>query len=127
MKKIAFILAVTLTFAVTSCSKESKINRKIQGEWKGVTIDDQAVQSGESYTMSFSKSEKDTGTGTSTYSGMFGTYTTSFTYTIVEDKMTSVTTIGNSTETEVVTINTYTKDKLEYTNSEGKKSVFEPK
>ena len=127
MKKIAFILAVTLAFAVASCSKESKINRKIQGDWNGVTINDQAVQSGESYTMSFSKSNKNGGTGTSNYTGSLGNYTTSFTYTIADDKMTIVSTFGNSTETETLTVITYTRDKFEYTNSEGEKSVFEPK
>ncbi len=41
--------------------------------------------------------------------------------------MTIISTFAGSSETSVVTINTYEKDKLEWTDSDGKKSVMEPK
>lgn len=127
MKKIIFILVAVASLTLSSCSKEASINRKLDGSWKAVTVDNQAVQSGESLEITFSKDGKDNGTGTSTYSFGSTSYATSFTYTLAEDKLTSVTTVGNTTSTDVVTVNTYTKDKIQWTNSSGEITVLEPK
>lgn len=127
MKKIMFILVAVAAFTVTSCSKESQINKKLEGSWNAVSVDNVAPQSGTTYTVVFSKSEKTTGTGTTSYSSPSLSYSYPFTYTLAEDKMTVVTTIGSSTSTDVVTINVYEKDKIQWTNADGEVTVLEPK
>lgn len=57
MKKImALMLAVTLVFA--SCSKERKLNRKLDGEWTLSTIDG-VPPSNPTATISFNKDKKE--------------------------------------------------------------------
>ena len=77
--------------------------------------------------MVFSKSEKNSGTGTTSYSGSAGSYTYAFTYTLSENLLTMVSTILGQESTETVTIDVYEKDKIEWTDSDGKKTVLEPK
>ncbi len=122
MKKLLFALLAVTVLVSSSCSKEKKINRRIDGSWKEVSYNGVAVPADEQSTITFSKDKKG-GTGTMSYSII----SIPFTYTLVEDKMTIVSTIDGISDTEIVTINTYEKDKLEWTDSDGDKSTFEPK
>lgn len=117
---------VVMTFVVASCSKEAQINKKLDGSWTAVTYDGSAVQNGYAFDVTFSKDKKNNGTGTSTYTiPGFPAVNVSFTYVLVEDKLTWTETSGGDSYT--VTINTYEKDKLQWTNSEGEITVLEPK
>ena len=126
MKKIMFILVAVLALTVTSCSKESQINRKLDGSWTAVTYNGEAVQSGYAFDVTFSKNEKANGTGNSTYTiPGFPSVNVSFTYVLAEDKLTWTET--SSSDSYTVTINTYTKDKIQWTDSEGEITVLQPK
>jgi hypothetical protein len=126
MKKLMFALLAVSVLTASSCSKEKKINRRIDGDWKEVSYAGVAVAAEDQATISFAKDKKG-GTGSVSYSGSGVTFSIPFTYSLVEDKMTIISTFAGSSETSVVTINTYEKDKLEWTDSDGKKSVMEPK
>ncbi len=126
MKKVLFVLLAVTVLVSSSCSKEKKINRRIDGEWKEVSYNGVAVPADEQATISFSKDKKG-GTGSISFAESGVSISIPFTYTLVEDKMTLVTTFAGSSETSIMTINTYEKDKLEWTDSDGMKSVMEPK
>jgi len=127
MRKMMFIMLAVVALTATSCSKEARINRKLDGEWKAVTFEDQAVQDGEAYTLSFSKDKSNDGTGILTYSYSSLSYSQSFTYVLAEDKLTTTTTVGGTTMTETVTITTFEKDKIQWKNSDGEITVLQPK
>jgi hypothetical protein len=63
MKKIIYSTIIVALVTLASCSKDAKINKRIDGTWK-VTIDDgEAVSTGDAITYEFSKSDKKEGTG----------------------------------------------------------------
>ena len=124
MKKTLLILFVVLSVAVTSCSKDATINRRIDGDWKVVTIAGMAPV-GESYTFSFNKDKKLTGNGTLTYSSAAGTVATTFTYTVADQKIT-LTETGVATP-EVLSVSKYEKKHIELIDSQNYVWVLEPK
>lgn len=126
MKKIMFILVAVIALTVTSCSKESQINRKLDGSWTAVTYNGEAIQSGYAYDVTFSKDKDGKGTGSSTVTNPFMPYNDSFTYALVGTQLTMTSTNSNI-DPIVVTINTYEKDKIQWTDSEGKITVLQPK
>ena len=65
MKKILFaVLAVT--FIAASCSKESKLNRRLDGTWNVLTFGGVALPTGATMTLAFDKDKKGKGTYTMT-------------------------------------------------------------
>jgi hypothetical protein len=127
MKKVLFALLAVTVLVASSCSKEKKINKKLDGEWKATTFEGDVIASGESAVFTFTKDEKDNGSGVLTVTDPVISFTFPFTYTIKEDKMTMIYSILGSPDTSVVTINTYEKEKIEWTDSDGAKTVLEPK
>lgn len=123
MKKKLFILLAIIATVITSCSKDAKINRRIDGEWKVVTIAGASIPSDESYTWKFSKDKKLTGDGTYTEVDPTGTYSTPFTYTVGSEKITLIID-GYS---EIFSVNKYEKTKLELIDSSGDVWVLDPK
>jgi len=124
MKKTLLILFVVLSVLVTSCSKDATINRRIDGDWKVVTIAGMAP-AGESYTFSFNKDKKLTGNGTLTYSSAVGTVATTFTYTVADQKIT-LTETGVVTP-DVLSVSKYEKKHIELIDSQNYVWVLEPK
>jgi hypothetical protein len=123
MKKSLFILLAVVATFIASCSKDAKINRRIDGEWKVVSIGGASIPADESYTWKFSKDEKLTGDGTYTEVDSFGTYSTPFTYSVGSEKITLVID-GFST---VLSVNKYEKKKVELIDSDGDVWVLDPK
>jgi hypothetical protein len=123
MKKSLFILLAVVATFIASCSKDAKINRRIDGEWKVVTIAGASIPSDESYTWKFSKDKKLTGDGTYTEVDPSGTYSTPFTYTVGSEKITLV--IDGFSE--IFSVNKYEKTKLELIDSSGDVWVLDPK
>lgn len=123
MKKSLFILLAVVAAFVASCSKDAKINRRIDGEWKVVTIAGASIPSDESYTWKFSKDKKLTGDGTYTEVDPSGTYSTPFTYTVGSEKITLI--IDGFSE--IFSVNKYEKTKLELIDSSGDVWVLDPK
>lgn len=112
MKKLLFIAIISVV-ALASCSKERKLNRKLDGTWMVTSYDGQAMGSGESITITFDKDEKDNGkyTMTSVYSGF--TYTESGTYQLTKDDMITLTS-GN--DSDIMTVTDYSKTDMTVTS-----------
>lgn len=123
MKKGLFIMLTVVSTLVMSCSKDAKINRRIDGEWKVLTIGGQSLDSNESATFEFDKDERKSGDGTFTWVDSFGTTSTAFTYTVADQKIT-MTLDG---EAEVLNVTTYDKTRLEFNDIDGDVWVCESK
>jgi uncharacterized protein (TIGR03066 family) len=118
MKKGLVLMMLAVVFVMASCSKESKLNRKLDGKWNLTKIDGNALPSGYTASITFTKDKK-AGTYSSTYSfaGISGTDTG--TYTLEGD--TKITTKSNATgSTEsTATVTEYTKTTLILTDGDG--------
>ena len=110
MKKVlSLIVAVTLLFA--SCSKERKLNKRLDGQWEVVTVaqDGIAVSPslyGMSMVFAFSKDKKDNGTVTMTYTYMGDSESEKGTYTLDKDEKITIKMESESTE---LTVDDYSK------------------
>lgn len=131
MKRLLFGLLAVTALVMTSCSKDAKINRRLDGEWKVVSYDGEAPESTETETYAFTKTEKLSGTGTYLYSSTSGgssaSITFPFTYTIADEKITLTIDFGSGSESEIMEVITYEKDRMEFKDSDGKITVLEPK
>lgn len=123
MKKALFIMLAIVATITTSCSKDAKINRRIDGEWKVKTIGGFTLEADESYVFKFNKDKKLTGDGSMTYSTPFGAASVPFTYTVAEQKITVV----SDGEADVFSVSKYEKDKLELIDSDNDVWVLDPK
>lgn len=123
MKKVLFMmLAIAATF-ITSCSKDAKINRRIDGEWQVKSIGGYTMESDESYVFKFNKDKKLTGDGSLTYTDSFGSDNVPFTYSVADQKITVVA----DGEAEVFSVSKYEKDKVELIDSNSEVWVLDPK
>jgi hypothetical protein len=126
MKKLMFVLLAAATMMMTACSKENKLNKKLEGTWSlvsrtegGITATAEAM--GMTYTMTFTKVEKDAGTYVSvtTYTG-FPSYTSTGAYTLHEDtQMTSTQSTPTTGSADVLIVNSYSKTDMTVTDTEG--------
>lgn len=123
MKKGLLVLLVAVLAVASSCSKDAKINRRLDGEWKVVTIAGVAPAVDESYTLKFIKEDKLTGNGTFTYTFMGQSSTDAFTYSVLDQK---ITLILNGTA-EIWSVTKYEKDRMEMVDSSGDVWVLDPK
>lgn len=123
MKKSVFILLAIIATITFSCSKDAKINRRIDGEWKIISIAGIAIPVDESYVLKFNKDDKLTGDGTLTETWSTGTFTDPFTYSVSSQKL--ILTIDGTTE--VLSVLKYEKDRLELIESGGDIWVLDPK
>ena len=90
MRKTAFIFLALVALVLASCSKDAKINRTIQGDWKTVSVAGVALEAGESLIWTFNKEDKLTGSGTTTYTFAGVSYTDAFTYSVADQKITAM-------------------------------------
>ena len=121
MKKILFAMfAVAIMFA--SCSKESKLNRKLDGSWNLVTYDGAALATGESEVVKFDKDKK--GKGTLTYTATGSGLSVSFTGTYELDKDEKITITITGSTANVETVVDYSKTDLTIKDTAGKLSVY---
>jgi uncharacterized protein (TIGR03066 family) len=117
MKKVLSILAIAMLFIATSCSKEAKLNRKIDGEWNLVSVDGVAPEAGSSMTIKFEKDKKGTGAVTMTESGGGMSFAIPGTYTLTDDKtITMVLTFFGESTTEIYSVSSYSKKELTMTD-----------
>lgn len=105
MKKFLFLSVAILAFVLGSCSKEAKLNRKLDGKWEITTVNSVAVPAADAYTITFTKDKK--GKGAVVYS--VGALSITGTYVLTEDKTITVTIGGGA---DVMTVSDYSKDKL---------------
>jgi hypothetical protein len=124
MKKlITLTLAVTMIFA--SCSKERKLNRRLDGDWTVSTDDGAALPAGESMTFSFDKDKKDDGKFTETYTDSSGSETYKGTYQLTKDDV--ITLKYDDNDMELLTVKDYSKTELTLTSSYGEALVLKKK
>ena len=110
MKKIAMILAVGL-LTLTACSKEKKVNKRLDGSWNMTAENGVAPEKGSSLVLEFNKDKKE-GEGVSTYTDSKGNVTTTtFSYTLDNNVLT--------TSNGSYTVTTYTKDNLTLVSTNG--------
>ena len=104
-------MMLAVVFVMASCSKESKLNRKLDGKWNLTKIDGNALPSGLSATITFTKDKK-VGTYSSTYSylGLSGTDTG--TYTLEGDTKIIMTSNATGSTANTSTISEYSKTTL---------------
>jgi hypothetical protein len=123
MKKGLLVLLVAVLAVVSSCSKDAKINRRLDGEWTVATIGGVAPEATESYVMKFIKEDKLTGNGTFTYTFMSQSYTDAFTYSVLDQK---ITLILDGTA-EIFSVTKYDNDRMEMIDTDGDLWVLDPK
>jgi len=123
MKKGLLILLVAVIAVVSSCSKDAKINRRLDGEWKVVTVGGINPEVGESFTFKFTKVDKLNGTGIFTYTFLTESFSEPLTYSVLDEKITII--VDN--DIEIFSVTTYDKDRIEMIDSDGEIWVLDPK
>jgi hypothetical protein len=123
MKKGLLVLLVAVLAVVSSCSKDAKINRRLDGEWNVVSIGGVVPEATESYTIKFIKEDKLTGNGTFTYTFMSQPFTDALTYSVLDQKITMV--IDGTAE--IFSVTKYDKDRMEMIDTSGDLWVLDPK
>jgi hypothetical protein len=123
MKKGLLVLLVAVLAVVSSCSKDAKINRRLNGEWNVVSIGGVAPEATESYVIKFIKEDKLTGNGTFTYTFMSQSFTDVLTYSVLDQKITMV--IDGTAE--IFSVTKYDKDRMEMIDTDGELWVLDPK
>ncbi|MES2588607.1 MAG: hypothetical protein V4622_06455 [Bacteroidota bacterium] len=113
MKKVLFALLAFSALTFSSCSKDAKINRRIDGSWNVVSIDGETMPSGSSYVMNFTKDKKTTGDGSIVVTDGGATETLAFTYSVTDEVLTFV----HDGITETLKVKTYEKKKIEFVDS----------
>ena len=129
MKKTLSTVVILLVFALTACSKERAVNRKLDGNWRAILHDGELVGKGESYLYLFTKDRKDNGVGTITYKSGGADCTSTFTYTLSGKVMTMLIADPqvSSLRMEVVHVDIYEKDQIIFTDqTNGGKTILEP-
>lgn len=120
MKKILGIIAVA-ALLLTACSKEKKLNRKIDGTWDIVSVDGTDVATlGFTGTIAFNKDKK-AGTFETKITGGGVTDTETGSYELVEDTQIIMTFSGGDKDTSL--ISSYSKTDMTMTSADGSEPV----
>lgn len=112
MKKLLFILAAITIFA-TSCSKEAKLNRSLDGTWKVVSMGGESMD-GMSMSVTFEKEKAGKGTYSTkmTFEALNISETSTGTYELVDDVTLIMTDDEAGSETDSTTVVSYSKKEL---------------
>ncbi|ASS49450.1 MAG: hypothetical protein A3D31_02980 [Candidatus Fluviicola riflensis] len=116
------ILAIFLTlFFVTACSKDQRISRKIDGDWKATVFMGSNLDPDEEIRFTFNKDRNGEGTGTMVYTdwGMDEVYGVK--YFIKNDYLTMIV----DQDAVVFTINDITRKKITLTDNYGDATILE--
>ena len=120
------------TMVLASCSKESRLNRKLDGTWDVVSYGTYTPASMEltAFNIAFSKDKKGVGSYTTTMTSAAGTETGTGTYVLTDDTkitMTSTPVAGYTSTPDVNTITDYSKTDLTLTDADGVVIVLKKK
>ena len=127
MKKILFLSVAIL--ALVSCSKESRLNKKIDGTWDIVSVNGLMPSSIglTSMTIEFTKDNKGKGAFTTKMTEGTLSESSTGTYVLTDDTkitMTDTPTSGEVSTPEEMTINSYSKTDLTMTSVEDKTVII---
>jgi hypothetical protein len=120
MKKVLSIVAIAMLLIATSCSKEAKLNRKLDGEWNVVSLDGESMVASEgTLTFKFEKDKKGNGIVTLTESDIYQGTTTSDTYsgtyTLTKDDIITMTLVeGTTSDVYSVIVSSYDKSNMTF-------------
>jgi hypothetical protein len=127
MKKLMMVMFVA-TAILASCSKESKLNRKLDGKWDVVSMTTAGVtmtpteMGATSFVIEFTKDKKGVGSYTTTMVAATATETSTGTYTLTDDTkmtMTETPAAGSTSTPDVMTVNDYSKTDMTMTSTSG--------
>jgi hypothetical protein len=132
MKKGLLMLLIAVLAVASSCSKDAKINKRLDGEWKVVTIGGVAPAEGE-YTFHFTKEYKSTGYGKIYLSWDNYLIFDAFTYSVLDQKITLMVYGSDWSDelappgpgpfildpVEIWSVTKYEKDRMEMVDSNG--------
>jgi hypothetical protein len=121
MKNLFFVLIAALTIGLTSCSKDRRINKKLEGSWNVTVYENVVMPSGSSLSLTFNKGSNGSGTGTSAGTGYFILSNFTFIYDIVDEKMT----MTHGTSVDKYTISDYSSSEITFITLQGKKIVMQ--
>lgn len=116
--KLSLILLLLL---LASCSKEQRINRKLDGEWVATTYFGTAPSSHEEYFFHLSKDTKDTGDGFLRISEGSSKTTLGISYYMVDDDITMII----DSDAYSFTIKSYSRRKIELVDTYGLVTILE--
>lgn len=126
MKKLLFVF-VAVAFILASCSKENKLNRRLDGDWNVVSYGTETIPSGSSIVLSFSKDKKGLGTYvvTMNFDGDISTETGK--YELEKDEKITMTSNESGSTPDVFTITEYSKTDLKLKDSDNEELVLKKK
>jgi hypothetical protein len=111
--KSGFLALALIAVLFSSCSKEQRLNRKLDGTWSVTSIDGNAMSSGESITMTFSKDKKGRGDFVMNFTDpIFGNSTEQGDYKLTTDEQLSF--FYTDGAVDVVRITDYSKEDLTF-------------
>jgi hypothetical protein len=123
MKNLIFVLIAVLTIGLSSCSKDRRINNKLDGSWNVAVYEDIVMPTGSTLNLTFNKGSKGAGTGTSVGTGYFILSNFTFIYNVADEKLTM--TYGSTVE--VYAVSDYSSKEVTLLTGEGKKIVMQAK
>lgn len=121
MKNLIFTLVAVLAIGLTSCSKDRRINKKLDGSWNVIVYKNAVMPSGSSLNLTFNKGSKGSGTGSSVGTGYFILSNFSFIYNIDNKKLTII--YGSTVD--VYTVSNYSSTEITLLTPEGEKIVMQ--
>ncbi len=127
MKKLLFALIAFATLSLSSCSKETRINNKLDGSWNITQYSNNAVPSGSTLTMNFDKGKKGAGTGSLVGTGFLVFANSTFTYQLTDDKLVTITGTGSTASSETYTVTEYSSKNVTLTEADGTITKLEAK
>ena len=122
MKNLFFALFALLTITLSACSKDRRINNKLEGTWKVTIYENVNMPDGSSLILTFDKGKKGKGTGTAVGTGFFILSNFAFVYNIDNEKMT----MSHGSTVDVYTVVDFSKDEIKLQTPEGKSIVMVP-
>lgn len=119
MKKIVYSIIIVAIVLVASCSKDVKINKKIEGIWKVSIYEGEVVALDDEITYQFTKSDKKKGNGILNFKDKSANnLTINFSYTL-QDKKLNITTHSTFIDSTILVYDVieYSKTKIKITNT----------
>ena len=117
----SFLTIFAIILLVTACSKDQRISRKIDGDWKAIVFMGSNPDPDEEIKFTFNKDSEGEGTGTMVYSDWGSTDVYGVKYFIKNDYLTMVV----DQDAVVFTINEITRKKITLTDSYGDATILE--
>lgn len=109
---------VTVAILFASCSKENKLNKRLDGSWNVVSIDGTTLGSDLSIVFSFSKDKKGKGTYSYTWTSMGSSNVETGTYVLTDDTKITITETGETIGDDYL-IKDYSKTDMTVSDTDG--------